>query len=246
MKSTALSTLLLWTLQAAAGAPAPPRPDLGVRAAWSDVVVLGEITRLEAKPLGKSLVAVVKVLDPILMREGLTHLRVADLIAKRTVRYPKKQIMFLKRHPKHPVYVPSIPVWSRYPIAINKSNLVKIKSLVELMNDPSRNLQHKEAEKRAQTAMMLLYRYRTRKAVTQPERPIDAKESQLILEALLDANWKSPGGLWKLSPLSTFYLLGLKGKDGWTEPPFRGREAAMKRWLKSNAGKYRIQKYVNP
>jgi hypothetical protein len=48
-----------------------------------------------------------------------------------------------------------------------------------------------------------------------------------------------------MGPQAMFFRLGLTAKDFWTPPAnFKDTPEAAKKWLKDNAGAYRIQRYV--
>ena len=73
---------------------------------------------------------------------------------------------------------------------------------------------------------------------------VPAEESRLILRALADADW-SGRAFAPLSPQGVFLRLGLTEKDGWKPPAdLRNFPAAAQKWLKENAGKYRVRRYV--
>ena len=111
-------------------------------------------------------------------------------------------------------------------------------------------LKGKNADDRFLTAAMLIARYRTPRPGETKTEAIDAEESKLILQALADADWTvkpAPGilGLQTMNPQNIFYRLNLTPQDGWTQPTdVKDVPDAAKQWLKDNAEKYRIQRFV--
>src|ERR1700738_5017845 len=93
---------------------------------------------------------------------------------------------------------------------------------------------------------MLETRYRTPKAWAQKTEAIGAEESKRILQALAEADWTpKPGDAFVTTPDKAFAQLGLTDKDGWAQPAdFKDYPEAAKKWLKENADKYRIQRFV--
>src|SRR6202011_3519418 len=124
----------------------------------------------------------------------------------------------------------------------------EMKRIGKLLNDSAAGLISKEAKDRTQTAVLLVARDRGRGLFNPNKKQelIDAKESKLILEALADADWgKGEESIDQLTPANAFYLLRLTDKDGWFAPRDVNQfPAAAKKWLKDNADKYRIQKFV--
>jgi hypothetical protein len=217
-------------------------------------------------------IAVVKVDDPILNAKGVKEIRVGFQPANPGVIRPggyrpvtlvedEEALLFLTKAPEGDFYL--MPVNGD---AVKKANnesydkdIKEAKKAAKLLEDTTAGLKAKDAEDRFVTAAMLIERYRTRKPpfTGQPkEEPIDAAESKLILEALRDADWTPPqpkaGAGMPLTPLNTFYHLGLTKDDKWEPPvvqpgaPFDPTAApkAAQAWLKDNAGTYRIKKFV--
>ncbi len=120
----------------------------------------------------------------------------------------------------------------------------EVRRCFKLLANPKASLASKNAEDRLATAAMLLTRYRTPVSPnTNPpqQEPIDAAESKAILLALAEADWTPR----QLSPQGLFYRLNLTAKDGWTQPKnFQEFPEAARKWLKENAEKYRIQRFV--
>ena len=100
---------------------------------------------------------------------------------------------------------------------------------------------------------MLVQRYRPlgAKANKQPEQPIDAEESKLLLKILAEADWKDvneaiSSTIYPPHPYRIFLQLGVAKKDGF-EPPinapdFRETLGYTQSWLRDNQEKYRIKR----
>jgi len=159
--------------------------------------------------------------------------------------------LFLVKHPTEDFYVGL----NYYDVVDKKAgdfdkSLDEVKRCVKLLADPMASLKAKEADDRTLTAEMLVARYRMARGPGEPKtEDVGAEESKLILQTLADADWSpklvaGPGG-FQMSPQMSFFQLGLTEKDGW-KPPQDGKEleAAAKKWLKDNADKYRVQKFV--
>jgi hypothetical protein len=225
------------------------------------------------KEKGDYTVAVVKVQEGFGAAAKLTHVRVgfiAPMEAKPIEGKPGIGIRPIRRYPQvvlakdqevilflQPHFDASFQVAPAYFDVIQKANnpnfekeTAEVKRYTKLLADAKSNLDGKNAEDRFLTAAMLLVRYRTAKQFVQnpKQEAIDAGESKRILLALADADWnpKNPGpGLFQMNPQAMFYRLGVTEKDGWTQPKdFKEFPAAAQKWLKENAGTYRIQRFV--
>ncbi len=173
-------------------------------------------------------------------------------------RYPQFKLvldqeacLFLVKHPTEDFYV-----GVHYYDVINKTgdaNFVKsmdeVRRAAKLLADPAAGFKSKEADDHFLTAAILIMRYRTRR-VGGPDKTelIDAGQSKQILGALAEADWApkvgGPFG-FRLTPQSVFYRLGLTPKDGWTQPKdYKQTADEAKKWLKDNADKYRIERFV--
>jgi hypothetical protein len=159
-------------------------------------------------------------------------------------------VFFLTKHHAENFYV--APIFSDF---LDKKNntydteLDTIKRCVQLLEDPNKSLQAKDAEDRLFTAAMLLTRYNVAKPGWTKQVPIEAEQSKLILNAIAEADWTPP----KPKPGVPFYaqvnaqqvfnLLRIQPKDGWTPPadPAKFADAA-KAWLKQNADKFRVMR----
>lgn len=164
---------------------------------------------------------------------------------------------FLTKHPSESFYVQS-----GFAEFLDKKNpnfekdLALIKRCAKLLDEPMTGLKSKDADEKLLTASLLIKRYRTPKAAVTKTEPIDAEQSKLILQTLAEADWNKNDPLLRGGPRVLFMQLGLTDKDGWKPPtrkdPKTNRElidyqaipAAAQKWLKDNAGTYRIQRFV--
>jgi hypothetical protein len=171
-------------------------------------------------------------------------------------RYPQVQLtigqeacMFLTKHSGADFYTPPM-----YFSVIDKktpdfeASIDEVKKCARLLADPKASLEAKKADDRLLTAALLLFRYRTpRFGGVQKTEPIDPTESKLILTALADADWGPPAGgtTYQMTPMALFHQLGATEKDGWKPPvDFEQFPRDARKWLKENAGKYRIERFV--
>ncbi|MBL8797347.1 MAG: hypothetical protein JNM56_25825 [Planctomycetia bacterium] len=125
--------------------------------------------------------------------------------------------------------------------------VAQVKQCAKLLEDPAASLRSKNADERLLTAAMMLTRYRTPpQGVQNPKtEPLSAEQSKLLLDALATADWTRRLDGSQVSPQMVFFRLNLTPKDGWTQPK-NGQEipAAAQKWLKDNAGKYQVQRFV--
>ena len=210
-------------------------------------------------------VAVISVQSPILGGNAPRQVRVGYVVLPSTtkesqIKYRRltrvklaegqEGCFFLTKHPEEPFYVAqaAYEFLEQSKTKEYDKKLAEIKHDAELLRDPDAGLQSKSSADRLRTAAMLIFRYRTaRVAYTgQPTTaPIDASQSQRILAALTEAEWKEEEAPLELSPFSLFMRLDLTPEDGWTPPgTVIGQIATAKKWLAENGNKYRIQKYV--
>ena len=162
--------------------------------------------------------------------------------------------LFLVKHPEEDFYI-----GLNYYDMIGKQDngnfdkdMEEVKRCVKLLADPAAGFKAKSADDRLLTAAMLVTRCRTQRPGAVKTEPIDAEQSKQILLALADADWTpkavvGPGRFTAL-PLnaqSIFFQLGLTEKDGWTPPKDAAAiPDAARQWLKDNAEKYRIERFV--
>lgn len=161
-------------------------------------------------------------------------------------------VFFLTKHHEQDFYVASgfFDFLDKKTTPTYETDLDLVKRCARLLADPEKSLKAKDAEDRLFTVAMLLTRYRTPKGAQPKQEPIDAEMSKLILQTLAEADWNvkpKPGQPFyaQVNPQQLFYQLGAQPKDGWTQPKdFKQFPDAAKAWLKDNADKFRIQRYV--
>jgi hypothetical protein len=173
---------------------------------------------------------------------------------------------FLVKHPTESFYV-----LVNSQDVVNKSNkdfekyADLIKKCSKLIDDPEQGLKSNDASERLLAARLLMTRYRVPKAALEvppiisvrPEprptpgkqEPIDADESKLILQTMIDADWSEKIPELGGNAARLFDLLNLSATDGWDDDDSRTpiqdkRWNAMKKWLKKNVGTYRVKRFV--
>jgi hypothetical protein len=244
-----------------------------IRVANADVIVVGKVTALADKTEPAQLIkgdtrqmqiATVKVEETLMGKAGKEvkvgfivpaarnpggGVRPAILPYSIRLTAGQEAALFLKRHPNkkgvftvlgfHDVLNKTVPDFN--------AKKDEIKKYAKKLANPMASLKSKDAEERFTMAAMLINRYRNPQSGDKTE-PVPAAESKLLLTTLAEADWSQrPSRGFMLTPLSVFYRLGLTAKDGWTPAAGGGSvEEKAKKWLKDNAGKYRIQRYVSP
>jgi hypothetical protein len=157
---------------------------------------------------------------------------------------------FLTKHPVEDFYVTTdmFSFLNKKDNANFDKDVKVIKRYGKMLADPMKGLKAKDATERAETATLLIMRYRSFKFGGAKTEAISADESKLILKGLADGDFaKQIRDQNEIAPIMAFYRLGLTEKDGWKPGPIQNQNdlhAAIKAWLKDNAGKYRIQRFV--
>jgi hypothetical protein len=210
-------------------------------------------------------VAVVKIGDGVSGVKGLTHVKVAFQVPVnqpggpiRPGRRPlppklekdQEVCLLLTKHPTENFYVltNTFQVFDKTNETFDKE-VEQVKKLSKLLDDADKSLKSKDADEKFLTAAMLLAKYRPQfTPVNAKTEDIDAAQSKAILETLAGADFnKQYPELQGWNAITAFYRLGLTDKDGWKFPQNATQEQiieAAKKWLKDNAGSYRIQKVV--
>ncbi len=158
---------------------------------------------------------------------------------------------------KHEAGFYTLPNFQYFVSAENKENLdrevANTRTILKVLDNPMAGLKSDKADKRLETASVLIELYRTAPfGMASKQQPINAEESKLILKALSDADWdqtKYQGNNFQKNPLNLFYRLNVDAKDGFQMPigkPFTNVDAAnlAKAWVQKNWQTYRIQKFV--
>jgi hypothetical protein len=169
-----------------------------------------------------------------------------------TLALGQEACLFLARHPSADFYtMPAyFSVLNKQGNAGFEKEIEEIKRCAKLLADPKPGLESKDGAERLLTAGLLISHYRNRKpGVEMKTEPVDAKLSKQILLTLADSDWNArigrPGPGIQMTPQSLFFQLGLTPADGWTQPKdFKQLPEAARKWLKDNAGTYRIQRFV--
>jgi hypothetical protein len=210
-------------------------------------------------------VAALKIGDGVSGVKGLTHVKVAFQVPVnqpggpiRPGRRPlppklekdQEVCLLLTKHPTENFYVltNTFQVFDKKNETFDKE-VEQVKKLSKLLDDADKSLKSKDRDEKFLTATMLVTKYRTQPIGPEPKKEdIDAAQSKAILEALADADFnKQYPELQGWNAMTVFYRLGLTDKDGWKPPQNATQEQVIetaKKWLKDNAGSYRIQKFV--
>lgn len=208
----------------------------------------------------------VKVSETLGLAKGLTHVRIGFVPKEGRDADRRFEVIhnlvegqegcfFLMKHPEADFYV-QFPNGSQLLSSQNDyyKQLGTIKKITKALSEPLTALKAKDAADRQITACALVMKYRSHpeglKGGPITPEPIPAEESKLILTALSEMEWGQFGPEGFSSLDRTFWMLGLKASDGWTPPPPKVQNdpklmtAAVTKWLKENAEKYRIQRMI--
>jgi len=155
----------------------------------------------------------------------------------------QEALFFLRKHPtRKNTYLADSP----YSAVLGAAPAIKdyvseAKALSALLADPMKSLEGKD---KATAAGLLVTRYRTAPVGAAPKtEAVPAAESKLILAALADADWKVEGR--GVGPANAFSWLDPQPADGWTPPKDMASFGdAARKWLRDNAGKYKMRRHV--
>ena len=272
--ATALMLVGVLTLGASAKAMMIAPSPISQRVARADAVVVGKVTSLAEKTEKANLfkgdvremqITTLAVEETILGKKAKTiqvaffppppqpvggPIRIVSA-GGRSVQLAKDQesMLFLTKHPtKKDVYV--VQQYFEVIGKIGNTNFGverdEARKAAKLLKEAKTGLDSKDATVRFETATMLLTRYRSASAGVTKTEPVPADESKKILTALAGADWKTAAPRFNaISPMGTFFLLGLQPKDGWTQPKDNTQVATeAKKWLEANAGKYEMKRFV--
>ena len=241
----------------------PPGP---ARIAGADVVVVGKVEAIEPQDVkvGNTMyrIAVVKIKDGVrgikdekTLRIGFVPLEKPNpkifVSGGRPVQLEAGQegLFLLKKHDKENFY--TIPGIVGYFVNSDKNTgfdkeVQAARAAAKVVADPQAGLKSKDASERLLAAAILIDRYRTFRGPKAKLEPIDEKESKLILKTLADADWQAAFNFTSLQPHAgqLFQRLGVTAKDGFTVVAGANYQAAAQQWVRDNAEKYRIQRYV--
>jgi len=158
-------------------------------------------------------------------------------------------MFILTKHPKEDFYMFGGPVGYFISSENNKGfdgDVEAVKTIIKVAPNPQAGLKSKDAEERLIAAALLVEKYRMFRGPGAPkEEPIDAAESKQILLALADADWKQAAfGSLRPNPGMLFGRLGINQADGFTVPPGGNYQPMAQNWLRDNADKYRVKRFV--
>ena len=263
MRYRFLSLLTLLVVVAIGSARVMAPPPIAVRLATADAVFVGKVTGFGDKMVPADLekgderemqVATVEVSQDLLGKVGKkVQVGFFPPMGRRPGLQlePKDEALFLVR--KHPKLKNTYVAEMFYSAVRDKDNpefktqVDEAKAAVKLIANPMAGLKSKDADERYLTAALLITRYRTPKADSKLEA-VPAAESKLILETLAEVDWQPRNPkFFSLPAIGLFGRLGVTEKDGWTPPKnFAEVPAEAKKWLKANAGKFKMQRYASP
>lgn len=267
-----LAPLLAAATPAHAGIPIP-EPPVPQRVALADCVVVGEVTEVKPEPVYAApdlkipgapkvpyRMAVIRAETVVVGPRDLREVRVGFVAAARpgaprqaALRWTRGQeaCFFLRKHPDEPFYVAQAG-WAVLPRR-GAEEYARQRALVErcarLLAGPLAGLRSQDAADRLLTAALLIFRYRTARAVYRGEprtEPVDAEQSRLILSALAEGPWPAREVNGPMGRLRLFLRLGLTEKDGWRPAAAKDVAGAARAWLRANAATYRIRRYAPP
>jgi hypothetical protein len=138
----------------------------------------------------------------------------------------QEMLFFLSKHPGGDFYImPGMSPALEMKGDQGKKELEAVKRVTSIIADPMKGLKSDKADVRAETAAIMVMKYRTYPEFggEVDQVAINADESKLILKALADAEWSQnvrpvPAAISAPNALQAFYQLGLTDKDGWKQP----------------------------
>jgi len=253
-------------MAAEAGVIVMPPPG-AARIANADAVLVGKVTSIEPEDVmvgtTKYRIAVVQIDDAIKgTKEGVKSMRVGFI----PIEKPKPNVIItggrpvqlqvgqaglfvLKKNAKDTFF--EIGGIVGYYVNSDKNDdfakeLAAAKSAAKASANPQASLKSKDADERLAAAGMLIEKYRAFRGPKAGQEAIDAEESKLIMKALGDADWKTQVNFASLRPNAgqLFQRLGITKADGFTPPAGANYQDSAKAWVRDNAEKFRIQRYV--
>jgi hypothetical protein len=244
----ALAGLLL---PAAASAKRIAPPSIVDRVARADCIVVGKVTSIEDRTVktpttGELGIAIVKIESGLLGVKGLTHVKVG--FRPGSLMTGQEACFFLTRVAGQTYYTANgfFDILLKDRPGGYAQEVEAVKRCAALLDEPMKGLKSKEAAERILTASLLICRYRTARLGAEKQALIDANESKLILQALAEGDWNKFDPVLRFQTSAVFFRLGLTEADGFKQPAdFQQLEQTAKEWLKTNAGKYRIKRFVS-
>jgi len=251
-----LGLALVAALASLAFKPGPPLP-ISQRVAQATAIYAGKVTGFAEKTVPapqfkdddtRMKIATVRVSETLLGK-GMREIKIGFLVPGPAGRkltgygaWPElgqEGAFFVHKHPT----AKGIHVFiDRQGVVSSKDSadeLAETRRLSRILARPMEALKAKGEAARVEAVGFILGRYGASDDPKAKREDVTAEESVLILRTLADADWKSPG------IRGAFAALGLKPADGWT-PPKNLAELpdAARKWLKENAGKYRVKRLV--
>jgi hypothetical protein len=254
MRAPALAALALAVIvtRVPGGAMAPLAMPMQV--ATSDAVFVGKVTEAPGKPVPGGIAGDARQITLARVSVSACYLGGAGKNVEVAAFSPAyrssppalekgvEYLFLVKRHPKRKDTFVAASIYDVHRAGPGLKALVdEAKGVCALLADPMKSLKGKD---RARAAALLLLRYKTTPLGEKPgTEPVPAEESRLILSSLAEADWK--GGDWMTSPRQAFARLGLGPRDGWKVPEDAAAfDVAARKWLKENAGKYKLTRYA--
>ena len=250
-------------------------PPILQRAAQAQLVVVGKVVKMADKSVPANVfkgderqmvVATVKVQESLLGRAG-REIRVATFVAAERPKdapprlgrlnaqlvVDQEAMLFLQ---PHPTLKDTFLLQNYFDIVGKKDNpnfpteRDQVLKAAGILKAPLTSLKAKDAADRSLAAALLVNRYRSPLPGAEGKtEAVPAAETKLILLTLAEADWKADRGplAFYLSPQSMFFRLGAGPAEGWKQPEdFNQIEPEAKKWLKANAEKFKLQRFVRP
>lgn len=242
----------------------PPGP---TRVAQSDAVVVGRVIAIEPTDVevkgAKYTIAIVQVSDKILGVKDEKMIRVGFIppvkpipgkpissgsLRNNALKVGQEGLFMMQKHPTEKFFL--APQFGYFTDATQKNFNDEVKSAkkaVAIMADPKAALQSKNAEDRLLAASLQVARYRSPRVFPNKQEPIDAEESKLLLETIVNSKWEQIR-FGQTNAYQLFLQLGITEKDGWTPPrnvkSIEEIQQAAQTWYREKGGTYRIQRFV--
>jgi hypothetical protein len=236
----------------------------------SDVIIVGKVVGIEPQDVMvmnvNYRIAVVKVDESLRGLKDAKQIRVAFMPPPMNFKPPiirpgfrggiqlavnNAGLFMLKKHEKENFYVFAGPAGYFISSENNQGfdgEVKAVKAIAKVAENPKAALKSKNAEERLLAASVLVETYRTFRGVGGQikQEPIDADESKQIMLVIAEADWKQivGGGSLRPNPVMMFSRLGITQNDGFFVPPGSNYQQVAQTWLRDNAGKYRIQRFV--
>jgi hypothetical protein len=252
-----------------AGIPTIP-PPLAQRVAVSDLVVLGNLTAMDAEPVQASpffkfaaapkmtfRVGTLRVESVVSGNGKAGELRVGYAMPPPPAKAPaswkgdEEGCFFLRKHPEGAFHVILTP-WDFLDATKKKEAYEKdvavVRHCARLLADPGPGLRSKDADERLLAAAVVIFHCRTPRYVYKGAprtESLDAEQSRLVLKILNDGELEPAELDEPFTRLTLFFSMNLGRKDGWVPPrALREVPGAARKWLEENADTYRIPKYL--